>query len=122
MSASFLGMPVKARDEGIAKTGKKQRLEDKGRVFSSTEMPKKAVSGQSASSSAATTAAFNLSRANDDLRRSLARLSSGNRIVDSRDDPGGMSVAYKLNSRLKRTEAVRQNVQNGISYLLIQVW
>ena len=69
---------------------------------------------------AATTAAFNLSRANDDLRRSLARLSSGNRIVDSRDDPGGMSVAYKLNSRLKRTEAVRQNVQNGTSYLQVQ--
>ena len=69
---------------------------------------------------AATTAALNLSRANDALRRSLSRLSSGNRIVDSRDDPGGMSVAYKLNSRLKRTEAVRHNVQNGISYLQVQ--
>ena len=35
---------------------------------------------------AATTAALNLSHASDALRRSLARLSSGNRIVDSRDD------------------------------------
>ncbi|MEK9773188.1 MAG: flagellin [Opitutae bacterium] len=69
---------------------------------------------------AATTAALNLSRTNDALRRSLARLSSGNRIVDGRDDPGGMSVAYKLNSRLSRTEAVRQNVQNGISFLQVQ--
>mgnify|MGYP001167917512 FL=1 len=69
---------------------------------------------------AATTAALNLSHASDALRRSLARLSSGNRIVDSRDDPGGMSVAYKLNSRLSRTEAVRHNVQNAISYLQVQ--
>jgi flagellin len=49
------------------------------------------------------------------LRKSLARLSSGNRIVSPADDAGGMAVAYKLNSKLKRTEAVRQNVQNGIS-------
>ena len=69
---------------------------------------------------AATTAALNLSRANDALRRSLARLSSGNRIVNPNDDPGGMSVAYKLDSRLKRTEAIRQNVQNGISFLQVQ--
>ena len=27
---------------------------------------------------------------------------------------------YKLNSRLRRTEAVRQNVQNAISYLQVQ--
>ena len=31
-----------------------------------------------------------------------------------------MAVAYKLNSKLKRTDAVRQNVQNGISYLQVQ--
>ena len=31
-----------------------------------------------------------------------------------------MAVAYKLNSKLKRTEAVRQNIQNGISYLQVQ--
>ncbi|MDA0724199.1 MAG: flagellin, partial [Verrucomicrobia bacterium] len=30
---------------------------------------------------AATTASFNLSKANDSLRKSLGRLSSGNRIV-----------------------------------------
>ena len=72
------------------------------------------------SNNAATKAAFNLSKASDSLRKSLARLSSGNRIVDSNDDPGGMSVAYKLNSRMKRTEAVRSNVQNGISFLQVQ--
>jgi flagellin len=72
------------------------------------------------SNTTATTASFNLSHANDALRKSLARLSSGKRIVSPADDAGGMAVAYKLNSALKRTEAVRQNIQNGISYLQVQ--
>ena len=72
------------------------------------------------SNTTATIASFNLSRANDSLRKSLARLSSGKRIVEPSDDAGGMAVAYKLNSKLKRTEAVRQNVQNGLSYLQVQ--
>jgi flagellin-like hook-associated protein FlgL len=70
--------------------------------------------------SSATTASFNLSRANDALRKSLSRLSSGNRIVSPADDAGGLAVAYKLSSKLTRTEAVRSNVQNGISYLQVQ--
>ena len=49
----------------------------------------------------ATTASFNLSHANNALRKSLARLSSGNRIVNPADDAGGMAVAYKLDSTLK---------------------
>jgi flagellin len=69
---------------------------------------------------AATTASFNLSRANDALRKSLGRLSSGNRIVSPADDAGGLAVAYKLASKLNRTEAVRTNVQNGVSYLQVQ--
>lgn len=72
------------------------------------------------SNTTATIASFNLSHANDSLRKSLARLSSGKRIVSPADDAGGMAVAYKLNSKLIRTEAVRQNVQNGISYLQVQ--
>ena len=72
------------------------------------------------SNSTATTASFNLSQANDSLRKSLARLSSGKRIVSPADDAGGMAVAYKLNSKLTRTEAAQQNIQNGISYLQVQ--
>ena len=72
------------------------------------------------SNSSATTASFNLSHANDSLRKSLARLSSGKRIVDPADDARGMAVAYKLDSKLSRTEAARQNLQNGISYLQVQ--
>jgi flagellin len=54
------------------------------------------------------------------LRHSLAKLSSGNRIVQASDDAGGLAVAYKIESHLKRTEAVRINVQNGLSYLQVQ--
>ena len=72
------------------------------------------------SNSTATIASFNLSSANDALRKSLNRLSSGKRIVSPADDAGGLSVAYKLNSKLQRTEAVRQNIQNGLSYLQVQ--
>ncbi len=68
----------------------------------------------------ATLASFNLSRANDLLRHSLAKLSSGNRIIRASDDAGGLAVAYKMESSLKRTEAVRINVQNGLSFLQVQ--
>ena len=68
----------------------------------------------------ATVASFNLSRANDMLRHSLAKLSSGKRIINASDDAGGLAVAYKMESALKRTEAVRINVQNGLSFLQVQ--
>ena len=68
----------------------------------------------------ATEASFNLSRANDSLRKSLGRLSSGNRINSPADDAGGLAVAYKLDSKLSRTEAVIQNSQNALSYLQVQ--
>ena len=72
------------------------------------------------SNASATSASFNLSRANDSLRKSLARLSSGNKIVSPADDAGGLAVAYKLNSKLSRTEGVIQNTQNALSYLQVQ--
>jgi flagellin-like hook-associated protein FlgL len=72
------------------------------------------------SNTTATIASFNLSSANESLRKSLARLSSGKRIVSPADDAGGLAVAYKLSSKLTRTEAVRQNLGNGISYLQVQ--
>ena len=70
--------------------------------------------------SAATSASFNLSKANDALRKSLARLSSGNRITNPAEDAGGLAVAYKLDSHAKRTEAVLNNHQNALSYLQLQ--
>jgi len=72
------------------------------------------------SNASATSASFNLSRANDSLRKSLGRLSSGNRINSPADDAGGLAVAYKLESKLNRTEAVVQNSQNALSFLQVQ--
>ena len=68
----------------------------------------------------ATEATFNLSKANDNLRRSIARLSSGNRITKPVDDAGGLAVAYKLQSSVKRTEASLNNHQNALSFLQVQ--
>ena len=68
----------------------------------------------------ATEATFNLSKANDSLRRTIARLSSGNRITKPIDDAGGLAVAYKLQSTVKRTEASLNNHQNALSYLQVQ--
>jgi flagellin len=68
----------------------------------------------------ATAASYNLNKANNALRKSLARLSSGNRITQPSEDAGGLAVAYKLNSTMKRTEAVLNNHQNALSYLQVQ--
>ena len=72
------------------------------------------------SNASATSASFNLSRANDSLRKSLGRLSSGNRINSPADDAGGLAVATKLDAKLNRTEAVIQNAQNSLSFLQVQ--
>jgi flagellin-like hook-associated protein FlgL len=69
---------------------------------------------------AATEATFNLNKSNDNLRRSIARLSSGNRITKPTDDAGGLAVAYKLQSTMNRTEATLKNQQNALSYLQVQ--
>ena len=64
----------------------------------------------------ATTASFNLGSANEALRKSLGRLSSGQRITSPADDAGGLAVAYKLASKTNRTEAVMQNAQNAFRH------
>jgi len=69
---------------------------------------------------AATTAAFNLSKNHANLSKSLARLSSGNRITQPAEDAGGLAVAYKIDSSMKRTEAVLNNHQNALSFLQVQ--
>ncbi len=69
---------------------------------------------------AASQAAFNLSKNHANLSKSLARLSSGNRITQPAEDAGGLAVAYKLDSAITRTNAVLNNHQNALSYLQVQ--
>jgi len=47
------------------------------------------------------------------LQKSLERLTSGLRIVDSGDDPSGVAQTGKLNSQIKRLDAVEANLSNA---------
>ena len=68
----------------------------------------------------ATAASFNAGAAMKKLQQSVNRLSSGKRIVTPADDAGGLSVHYKLRSVLSRTEATRNNLHNGVSFLQVK--
>jgi flagellin-like hook-associated protein FlgL len=72
------------------------------------------------SNPSATSASHNLSKAMYAHRRSLTRLSSGNRIVNPADDAGGLAVGNKLDSKLIRLEKVHQNLKNTISFTELQ--
>jgi flagellin len=70
--------------------------------------------------SASTAAAYNLANTNANLQKSLSRLSSGSRIVNSVDDAGGLAVSMKLSAAVRRTDATSANVGNAISFLQTQ--
>jgi len=69
---------------------------------------------------AASMAGYNLERTNQNLLRSLNRLSSGLRINSSSDDAGGLAVSMKLSAAIRRSKAVEANVANSISFLQTQ--
>ena len=72
------------------------------------------------SNAVATSSAYNLSRANDSLRSSLERLSSGKKVNSPADDAGGLAVSYKLKAESNRTVATMQNIRNALSFLQVQ--
>ena len=65
----------------------------------------------------ATVASMNLNSNNTMLQKSLARLSSGSKIVTPADDASGLAVSMKLESAIKRTDATANNVANATSFL-----
>ena len=69
---------------------------------------------------AATAATYNLDRTNENLKRSLTRLSSGLRINSAFDDAGGLAVSMKLSSAIRRTDAASANAGNALSFLQTQ--
>lgn len=69
---------------------------------------------------AATVASANLNSTNAMLQKSLARLSSGQRIVAPADDAGGLGVSMRLSATIKRTDAASNNISNAISFLQVQ--
>ena len=69
---------------------------------------------------AASKSGINLSSANSELQKSLSKLSSGSRIVDSSDDAGGLAVSMKMNATGLQLGALEKNIQNSLSYLETQ--
>ena len=65
-------------------------------------------------------AAHYLKQNQQQLQKSLKRLSSGKKIIGGGDDPGGLAVAMKINASIKRLAGAENNIQNGISYLEVQ--
>jgi len=57
-----------------------------------------------------------LADSTSNLQKSLARLSSGSKIVEPQDDAAGLAVASKFDAQINRTEAVRSNLGNAISF------
>ena len=68
----------------------------------------------------ASAAAMHLARNNTMLEKSLSRLSSGTKLVDSSADPGGLAVSMKLGAAINRQTAAITNVQNATSFVQLQ--
>jgi flagellin len=64
--------------------------------------------------------AHNLQANQSLLSRSLARLSSGSKIVQPADDAAGLAVASRLDAQIRRLDAARDNVGNAISFTQTQ--
>lgn len=68
----------------------------------------------------ATVASNNLAMSNQNLQKSLNRLSSGSKIVSPADDAGGLAVSMKLSAAAKRSGAAAINIGNSASFLQTQ--
>lgn len=64
----------------------------------------------------ALTASFYLNVNNEELQRSLARLSSGSRLSVPSDDAAGVAVSARLDANIKRLNAAVEGSQNIISF------
>lgn len=62
------------------------------------------------------TSARLLSESSSLLSKSLARLSSGSKIISPEDDAAGMAVSMRFDAQINRTQAAANNVNNAISF------
>ena len=69
---------------------------------------------------AAQIGANNLDQSTNMLNQSLARLSSGSKIVNASDDPAGLAESIELNAEIGQTTAANSNVSNAVSFLQTQ--
>jgi flagellin len=64
--------------------------------------------------------ANNLQASSSALSKSLARLSSGSKIINPADDAAGLAVSTRLDAQVKRLGAANSNVGNAISFTQAQ--
>ena len=64
----------------------------------------------------ALTSARNLGESSAMLNKSLARLSSGSKLVSPADDAAGFAVATRFDAQINRTQAANDNIGNAISF------
>jgi flagellin len=64
----------------------------------------------------AQTGARLLSESSSMLAKSLARLSSGSKIISPEDDAAGLAVATRFDALINRTKAASNNIGNAISF------
>jgi flagellin len=69
---------------------------------------------------AASIGANNLNKSTNLLNESLARLSSGSKIVNASDDPAGLAESMMLTAEIGQTNAANANVSNAVSFLQTQ--
>jgi flagellin len=68
----------------------------------------------------ALTSASNLNKSSSMLNQSLARLSSGSKIVSPADDPAGLAESISLTAQISQTGAANSNVSNAVSFAQTQ--
>ena len=64
----------------------------------------------------AQTSARLLSESSAMLAKSLARLSSGSKIISPEDDAAGLAVSMRFDAQINRIQASNNNVGNAISF------
>jgi len=64
--------------------------------------------------------ARSLASSTTNLAKSLARLSSGSKIVSPEDDAAGLAQSIKFEAQMNRNSAVRSNVGNAVSFVQTQ--
>jgi flagellin len=57
-----------------------------------------------------------LSESSSRLAKSLARLSSGSKIVSPEDDAAGLAVSMRFDAQINRTQAAKNNIANAVSF------
>ncbi len=61
----------------------------------------------------------NLQVTQDNLNKSISRLSSGYKIVTAQDDPAGLAVSERLRAQVRGIKQAEKNANDGISFLQV---